>query len=229
MADELILNESTFIVDSTPVPICRTVRAPKLRIIKDDVDFQPAYGYQAIDKTRYFGFKLHLLVSSVGRIKNHILTPANVHDIRVAEDLVEAFLKDCNLLGDKAFFSEPVQLSLFESCKVTLKTPKKKNMKTLSEWNKGDARTRKIAETVFSQLEDQFLIKRNYSKSFLGYHTRLSSKIAAHTMLQYLNMPANKANKSDKTCFGFLTAQRVNLYEIKMSLLKLFIIQRFAL
>jgi hypothetical protein len=35
-------------------------------------------------------------------------------------------------------------------------------MKTLSEWNKGDARTRKIVETVFSQLEDQLLMKRYY-------------------------------------------------------------------
>jgi hypothetical protein len=69
--------------------------------------------YKAIDKTRYFEFKLHLLVSSVGTIKNHILTPANVHDIRVAEDLAEAFIKDCNLFGDKAFFSGPIQLSLF--------------------------------------------------------------------------------------------------------------------
>lgn len=49
MAEELSLNEHTFIVDSTLAPICRTVRAPKLRIMKDDVDFQPAYGYQAID------------------------------------------------------------------------------------------------------------------------------------------------------------------------------------
>lgn len=192
MAEELSLNERTFIVDSTPAPICRTVRAPKLRIMKDDVDFQPAYGYQAIDKTRYFGFKLHILVSSAGTIKNYILTPANVHDIKVAEDLAEAFIHDCNLLGDKAFFSEPVQLSLFESFKVKLKTPKKKNMKTLSDWNKGDARTRKMVETVFSQLEDHFLMKRNYAKSFLGYHTRLTSKITAHTMLQYLNMLANK-------------------------------------
>jgi len=63
MADVLSFKESTFIIDSTPAPICRTVRAPKLRIMKDDVDFQPAYGYQAIDKTRYFGFKLHILVS----------------------------------------------------------------------------------------------------------------------------------------------------------------------
>jgi len=65
-------------------------------------------------------------------------------------------------------------------------------MKTLYDWNKSDARTPKMVETVFSQLEDHFLMKRNYAKSFLGYHTRLTSKITGHTMLQYLNMLANK-------------------------------------
>lgn len=192
LAEELTKEEHTYIIDSTPSPICRTVRAPKLRIMRDDIDFQPAYGYQAIDKTRYYGFKLHLLVSNAGTIKNYLLTPANVHDVKMIEELATAFIKECDLLGDKAFFSEPVQLSLFESIKVRLKTPNKKNMKTLSNWNRGDAKARKVIETVFSQLEDQFLMKRNYAKSFLGYHTRMTSKIAAHTMLQYLNSLANR-------------------------------------
>ena len=44
MSEQLSLNKSTFIVDSTPAPVCITVRTPKLRIMKDDVYFQPAYG-----------------------------------------------------------------------------------------------------------------------------------------------------------------------------------------
>ena len=192
LAEELTKDEQIFIVDSTPAPICRAVRAPKLRIMKDDLDFRPAYGYLSIDKIRYYGFKLHLLVSNSGTIKNYILTPANVHDVKMVEELAKAFIQDCELLGDKAFFSEPVQLSLFESINVMLKTPSKKNMKTLSQWNRKDAKARKVIETVFSQLDDQFLMKRNYAKSFLGYHTRMTSKIAAHTMLQYLNLQANR-------------------------------------
>lgn len=65
-------------------------------------------------------------------------------------------------------------------------------MKTSRNWNRGDAKARKVIETVFSRLEDQFLMKRNYAKSFLGYHTRMTSKIAAHTMLQYLNSLADR-------------------------------------
>lgn len=192
MAEVLTKDEDTFVMDSAPSPICRTVRAPRLRIMKDDIEFQPAYGYQAIDKVRYYGFKLHLLVSSTGTIKNHIITPANVHDVKVAKDLADAFISDCELLGDKGYFSEPVQLSLFNSLKVNLKTPQKKNMKPISNWTRGNAKKRKVVETVFAQLEDQFLMKRNYAKSFTGYYTRITSKIAAHTMLQYLNLLANR-------------------------------------
>jgi hypothetical protein len=115
LPEELTKDEQIFIVDSTPAPICRAVRASKLRIMKDDLDFRPAYGYLSIDKIRYFGFKLHLFVSNSGTIKKYILTPANIHDVKIVEDLAMAFIKDCELLGDKAFFFEPVQLSLFES------------------------------------------------------------------------------------------------------------------
>jgi hypothetical protein len=47
-----------------------------------------------------------------------------VYDIKVVEDIAEAFIRYCNLPGDKAFFSESVQLSLFEAIMAKLKPPK---------------------------------------------------------------------------------------------------------
>jgi hypothetical protein len=41
-------------------------------------------------------------------------------------------------------------------------------MKTLSDWNKGDARTRKMVETVFSQLEDHFFNEKKLCQVILG-------------------------------------------------------------
>ena len=46
---------------------------------------------------------------------------------------------------------------------------------------------RKRIETLFAQLCDQFLIRRNYAKTFDGFKTRIISKITALTMIQYLN------------------------------------------
>ena len=46
---------------------------------------------------------------------------------------------------------------------------------------------RKRIETLFSQLCYQFMIRRNYAKSFEGFKTRVLSKITALTVIQYIN------------------------------------------
>ena len=46
---------------------------------------------------------------------------------------------------------------------------------------------KKRIETLFSQLCDQFMIRRNYAKSFEGFKTRVLSKITALTVIQYIN------------------------------------------
>ncbi len=46
---------------------------------------------------------------------------------------------------------------------------------------------RKRIETLFSQLCDQFMIRRNYTKSFQGFKTRIVSKITALTTIEYIN------------------------------------------
>jgi hypothetical protein len=45
----------------------------------------------------------------------------------------------------------------------------------------------KRVETLFSQLCDQFMIRRNYAKSFQGLSTRILSKLTALTLIQWLN------------------------------------------
>ena len=46
----------------------------------------------------------------------------------------------------------------------------------------------KRIETVFSQLNDQFLMIRNYAKKPKGLFTRMAAKVAAFTILQYFNL-----------------------------------------
>ncbi len=48
-------------------------------------------------------------------------------------------------------------------------------------------KSRKRIETLFSQLCDQFMIRRNYAKSFEGFKTRILSKITALTIIQFIN------------------------------------------
>lgn len=48
-------------------------------------------------------------------------------------------------------------------------------------------KVRKQIETVFSQLCDQFMIQRNYAKSFAGFKSRILAKVTGFTILQFLN------------------------------------------
>ncbi len=54
------------------------------------------------------------------------------------------------------------------------------------------AKARKRIETIFSQLTDQFLVIRNYTKITNGLFARIIGKISALTILQNLNFINNK-------------------------------------
>jgi len=48
-------------------------------------------------------------------------------------------------------------------------------------------KVRKRIETVFSQLDDQFMMIRNYAKGVTGLFSRILAKVSAMTILQYIN------------------------------------------
>ena len=185
---ELSEGEKTFIIDSMPLPICRFVRCNNLKIMKDDLDFLPAKGYSAIDKSHYFGYKLNMVVSSNSVINNFSITQANVHDVKTLDDMTKGFLENVKLLGDKGYIGKNIQLSLFKEYSVKLITPLRGNQVGPTQWNPLYRKTRKRIETTFSQFCDQFSIKKNFAKSFYGFFARITSKIGAFTCLQYLNM-----------------------------------------
>ena len=54
------------------------------------------------------------------------------------------------------------------------------------------AKARKRVETLFSQLDDKFMVYRNYAKQQVGLIARIISKVCAMTVLQYINFINNK-------------------------------------
>ena len=91
------------------------------------------------------------------------------------------------LLGDRGYLSATQQLDLFESANIKLETPMRKNQKGYKKQPYIFRKSRKRIETLFSQLCDQFMIRRNYAKSFKGFKTRILAKIAALTLVQFIN------------------------------------------
>jgi hypothetical protein len=119
------------------------------------------------------------------------MTGAAVHDIHYLND-IKYQMADCTLLGDKGYLSKDIQLDLFETAHIRLEVPHRKNQKDFKPQFKPFRKLRKRVETLFSQLDDQFLLLRNYAKDVAGIFTRILAKIAAITALQYLNKINNR-------------------------------------
>lgn len=96
-------------------------------------------------------------------------------------------MSDCILLGDRGYLSDSIQIDLFQSANIKLETPKRINQMNYKPQPYIFKKSRKRIETLFSQLCDQFLIRRNYAKTFEGFKTRILAKITALTLVQYIN------------------------------------------
>lgn len=178
--------EDVYMIDSMPLEICKNARASRSKICRD-VDYAlPSKGYCASQKTYYFGYKLHGICSLSGVIQSVDITPASVHDINMLKD-VKMTYSNCTLLGDMGYLSADIQLNLFESVQIKLETPMRKNQINYVEQPYVFKKGRKRIETLFSQMCDQFRIRSNYAKTFVGYSTRILSKITAITVIQHLN------------------------------------------
>lgn len=178
--------EDYFVVDSMPLEICKMARYKRAKICKESFETAPEKGYCASQNTWFYGYKLHGICSMTGVFGPVEITKANVHDIAYLKE-VKSQLSDIVLLGDRGYISNQQQLDLFESVNIKLETPMRSNQKNYKKQAFVFRKTRKRIETLFSQLCDQFMIRRNYAKSFDGFKTRILAKITALTSIQYIN------------------------------------------
>lgn len=183
---KFIEHEDYFIIDSMPLEICKFSRHYRSKICKEDFITAPEKGFCASQNMWFYGYKLHGTCSVSGVFHSLEITKANIHDIAYLPE-VKQQLSDCVLLGDKGYLSATWQLDLFQSANIRLETPMRRNQKNFVKQPFIFRKTRKRIETLFSQLCDQFLIRRNYAKSFQGFRTRILSKITALTLVQFIN------------------------------------------
>jgi hypothetical protein len=178
--------ENYFIVDSMPLDVTKLSRSSRSRICKEVFDTAPNRGYCASQKMHYYGYKIHAVCSVDGVFKSFDLSKASVHDIHYLKDIKNQF-DNCIILGDKGYLSADYQLDLFTTKNIKLEIPMRKNQKNYKKQAYIFRKKRKRIETLFSQLCDQFMIRRNYAKSFSGFKTRILSKITTVTIIQYIN------------------------------------------
>jgi hypothetical protein len=127
-----------------------------------------------------YGVKLHLLCATNRVPISYELTPANVADISLAEELInEAALEDGvarKLLGDLAYHSEELREQLAE-VGILLATER-------SERRHG---VRQRIEIALSSLKRVFSLGETLATTMVGLATRIAAKIAAYTYAFLVN------------------------------------------
>jgi len=169
IANLIVPFEEYFIVDSMPLEVCKLSRSSRAKICRENYETSPNRGYCASQKTHYYGYKLHAVCSLQGVFISFDITKASVHDIHFLKNIKESF-NGCTVIADKGYLSAEYQLDLFNESQIKLETPMKKNQHA---YKPQSYVFRKRIETLFSQLCDQFSIRRNYAKSFDGFKSRL--------------------------------------------------------
>ena len=192
LAAKMNKGEDVFIVDSIPIPVCKIVREKRSKVCKQHFETAPDKGFSAVSQSYYYGYKIYLVASARGVFQSIDITKASVHDVRFLDEIKHSKLNNCILIGDKGYLSAHHQIDLFATCNIHLKTPQRTNQLPNQSFLPFFRKSRKRIETLFSQLCDQFMLKRNYAKSIAGLSTRILAKITAVTFLQFFNIANNK-------------------------------------
>ena len=192
MADKLNEITDVYAVDSMPIEICKMARMARNKMGKESEYSCPDKGYCASQNKWFYGYKLHGVCSPSGVLQSFDLSKASIHDNNFTFDMSNNF-SDCLMVGDKGYIVNPNDgkaLCLKES-NICMEVPYRSNQKDKKPTLYVFKKIRKRIETVFSQLCDQFMIQRNYAKSFFGFKSRVLAKISGMTTLQYLNKFTN--------------------------------------
>ena len=175
----LEVDRAISLIDSFPVPVCRFARATRCRRLREVA----AYGYDELAHQTFFGVRAHLRVCWPGVIVGLHLSPANVHELAVAEHLLE----DARgwVLGDRNYWSPALCEKLVEQS-LRLLAPYRSAKREQRRWPLLLVQKRRRIETVIGQLVERFHAKRVWARDKWHFFSRWLRKVMAHTLFVQL-------------------------------------------
>jgi hypothetical protein len=170
---------SISLVDSFPVPVCRFARAYRCRKLAEE----SAFGYDEMSKQTFYGLRAHLRVCWPGVICAVSLAPANVHDLSVAEELLEG--NEGWALGDRNYWSPKLSERLKKTEGLALLAPYKSKKIEKEPWPRWLVQKRRRIETVISQLVERYEAKKTWARDRWHLTSRWLRKVLSHTAAVY--------------------------------------------
>ncbi len=166
------------LIDSFPVPTCNFARAYRCRRLAEE----SAFGYDEMNKQTFYGVRAHLRVCWPGVIVDVDLAPANAHDLRLAEEMLEEAKGWA--LGDRNYWS-PELTQRLEDEGLCLLAPYKSKKREGTPWPRWLVQKRRRIETVISQLVERYGAKKVWARDRWHLTSRFLRKVLSHTMAVY--------------------------------------------
>ena len=164
---ELVGDPETFIVDSTLLEVLH----PR-QVGQSAAGFEGA-GWVKWGSFALYGVKLHLLCSTNRVPLSYELTAANVAEVRLAGELLEAadLGKDLarRLFGDLAYRSEALEDALSETGVLLVTEHSRQHGK------------RQQVEIALASLKREFRLAETLATTLVGLATRIAAKVTAYT------------------------------------------------
>jgi hypothetical protein len=181
-----VFQHTRFLLDTKPVPVVGVKRSNR----HSDFAGSASYGYCPSRNLKYFGYKLVAITTFSGIPVVYELVPAHT-DEREAAEAVLAYLRGCQIIGDKGFIGIEWQTQVYAWTHNQIWTPKRSNQyqqnpKGLDRWLNS---VRERIEGVFHELTNTGRdLEGLLAKTLVGLCTRVIAKMASHALKQLLNV-----------------------------------------
>lgn len=139
---------------------------------------EAAFGKDHTIKQTFYGFRFHVRVCLPGVITRLWVAPADKSDLAGLEELVEETIGYC--LGDRNYWKPELQEQLRPQGLEMLVLFKKASRDPNRQTSRYLSGIRYRIESVFSQLEERFQIKRVWARDLWHLSSRIMRKVLSH-------------------------------------------------
>jgi hypothetical protein len=175
------INDSQiYSVDSFPVELCQIQREKSSKLWIDS----SLKGYNASKRKYFYGFKVHMVITTNKEPVSVYISEGKVHDIEASYKVIPTLPKGSIVIGDKGYISGKLE-DFLDKLGIKLSALKRKNMKQ-DPYHRVKQKIRKGVETVFSVITSKFgkVIK---ATSIRGFLVKLKLFILAYSIDRVLN------------------------------------------
>lgn len=173
-----------YIIDSTALPVSKydPLACPKWASDQSTLG-KNVFGY-------YYGFKLHIIINRSMEVVSCMITPANVHDVKMLA--IESFIGKIKgkLVGDKGYVCSKKLLKKLQSQDLDLIFKQRENMDPyLNEFYKKELCQRQIIEGVFSYLKNRLKALHRFARSVSNFLVHVKAALAAYMLKNLSKFP----------------------------------------